>query len=317
MRGHKLLDHSGIVYGIVAPLAEIGSAVDVAQHTERGIRTQPVAVDTAEFPERFAVECVTALFGKNFAHVFVFGVVDTLVLHRGTCVELAAKVFVVLHTSFVAKTSELLQTHIHGMKRESRAGVVGVRVGPRMGHRGIVDREYLKELLPCSHCPVDHLHKVEEIAHTEILLCAHGECRYGHTGATPCRTGVDHTLSAHHQGIMLVGGHNVHHSVVATLPGLQFMSGAVENHKLVSEGQRHLTQVDAYRPAGEIMVIHYKGTGRIPGAKRLVIAAYGHYFIGSHHRGLDIDSDSPAGDGQQQVAVVAAVHALGKYRGII
>ena len=137
------------------------------------------------------------------------------------------------------------------MKRESRAGVVGVRVGPRMGHRGIVDREYLKELLPCSHCPVDHLHKVEEIAHTEILLCAHGECRYGHTGATPCRTGVDHTLSEHHQGIMLVGGHNVHHSVVATLPGLQFMSGAVENHKLVSERQRHLTQVDACRPAGK------------------------------------------------------------------
>ena len=121
--------------------------------------------------------------------------------------------------------------------------------------------------------------------------------------ATPAQRhagrGVDHTLSEHHQGIMLVGGHNVHHSVVATLPGLQFASGAVENHKLVSERQRHLTQVDACRPAGKSWSFITRGTGRIPGAKRLVIAAYGHYFIGSHHRGLDIDSDSPAGDGQQ------------------
>ncbi len=156
-----------------------------------------------------------------------------------------------------------------------------------MGHRGVVDRQNLKELLSCDNSPIDHLLKVEEVAHAEVIITAHREHGNGHTRSAPCRTGIDETHSAHNERRTLVLGYYVHHSIVAVLPGEQLTGSLVKNHKLVTERQMNLLVGKRYAPFREIAVVHHQGIFGIPLADCLVVAAQCKHLIGAHHRSVD------------------------------
>ena len=68
------------------------------------------------------------------------------------------------------------------MQGEGGIGVVGIRIHPVPGHRGIVDREQLEHPLAGLSRPVSHLLEVVELADAEVLLAAQGEDGDGGAG---------------------------------------------------------------------------------------------------------------------------------------
>ena len=73
------------------------------------------------------------------------------------------------------------------MQSKCRISVVRIGIGPRAGHRSVVDGQELKEILAGEHEPVHHFLQVIEIAYAKIIFRANREYGNRHTGSAPGR----------------------------------------------------------------------------------------------------------------------------------
>ena len=215
---YKSFEFFGGVFGHVAPCGEVGRAIGIAEHAICRIGYEPGAVGVDECLEIFRFHCLGAILGEEFAGICVFGVVDFLVIHILQSVELSGYGVVVGLALGILEASHLAKAQVHGVQSEGRVGVVGVGVGPGVGHCGVVDREHLDEFLACGGRPVGHFHQVEEFAYAEIILGAEREYGDGHAGAAPGCFRVDKAHPGHNHAFAFGGRHVVEMSVGASLP---------------------------------------------------------------------------------------------------
>ncbi len=115
-----------VVYGILTPLAEFGSVVHVAQHAERGIRGEPLAVLIDKLLEFRRVESLLPFLGEYLARILVFSFVDTLIVDRRERIKLLAQVLEVSPPAFVVQQTEFAQTQIHRVQCKCGIGIVWI-----------------------------------------------------------------------------------------------------------------------------------------------------------------------------------------------
>ena len=277
----------GIVNGIFAPLSKFGSAVKVTEHTESGVGCQPIGIRLDKILEFGRCERLLTLLTENLAGKLILRIVYALIVDLLEGIKFRAEVVEIFLTRLILQSAELAQAQIHRMEGKRGVGVVGIRVGPRMGHRCVVDGQDLEEFLSRHYSPVNHFLKVEEIAHTEVILGPyreHGDC---HTGAMPCGARVDETQSVDKHGGVLVLRNDVHDMVVTTLPGKHLAGHLVEDDKLIVEWQVYIIERKHDIPHRETGIAHHDSLLGIPCAERFIVTADGKHFVAAHHRGCD------------------------------
>ena len=172
MGGDEFADTFFVVDSHVAPALHFGCVVDVAQSAESGVGGQPRLVLFDKRLEIGRFHCLGAFLGKKLAGIGVLDIVDSFVVDLRQRVEAPALGGVICAAFGVGENSHLLKAQEHRMEGERRVGVIGVGVGPRVGHRGVVDGQNLNEALSGRGGPVDHCLEVDEVADSEVLFAA-------------------------------------------------------------------------------------------------------------------------------------------------
>ena len=224
-----------------------------------------------------------ALGGEHLAHIFGFCAVHALVVHSWQRVEFAAEALEFLTLGLVAYCAQFLQAKVHRVQGEGGVCVVGVRVGPCVGHGGVVHRQELHECLSCGHSPVDEFEQVVEIAYAEIVVAAEREHGNGGAGTSPQGHVVDESHSCQHCGGGRIGLH-VDAAVVASFPGNEFSAGGIEHHEFELRSHRSFAHRHVDFPHRIFGAIHTACPAGIPQAKTFGGAAEGENLAWCEHR---------------------------------
>ena len=166
--------------GPLAPFREVGRAELVAQGAENGVGEEPVPVvlDEGLVFRAFHDLAACRAFVYAFEQAGLLGVdADIVDLRQGVELRLEFLVGGRLAHAGGGKVEELR------MQGKGAVGIVGVRVHPVPGHRGIVDREQLEDALARAGRPVGHLLEVVELSDAEVLFAAQREDGDGGAGA--------------------------------------------------------------------------------------------------------------------------------------
>ena len=137
------IDLGGIIGCILAPLSKVGRAILVAQHAECSIRHKPLLILSHESLILVALNHPGALLCEDFVEIGYLALVDALIVNLWQGIELASQIVVVQTALGISQDTQLRQSQIHRVQSKARVGVVGVRIGPCVGHRGVVDGQYL------------------------------------------------------------------------------------------------------------------------------------------------------------------------------
>ncbi len=260
--------------------------------------------------EFLKAECLGAFLGEEFAEIFDFAVVHALVVYLRECVELGGQVAVVLHALGVGKHAHFLKAQEHRMERESRVGIVGIRVGPRVGHRRIVDRQKLEHGLSGGFGPVYHGDEVIEVAYTEVGLGAEREHGDGRAGAFPKVEGIDEAHAREHGGSVSEGS-DAEGTVLSAFPHFDIAFVVDDEELELCAGLDSLGRnVDL--PQGEVSMTQHGRFGRIPCSERFGLAADGHFPAFSDHRCGDAYGDISGSGNDCLVCIAVAEYTFGE-----
>ena len=171
--------------GVVAPLAEVGGAIFIAEGRESGIGDEPGIISVEEAVKFRAGEGFVAFLIENGPCIGNLGGHNPLIVNVREGLKLLALQLKVVSRCFIADASEFFKAEVEGMEGYGRVGVVGVRVRPGVGHGGVVDRENLDDAhLPVGG-PVGHEFEVFKVTDSEVVGAAEGEHGDGHSGSVP------------------------------------------------------------------------------------------------------------------------------------
>ena len=115
---HQLFHLFRVVNGILAPAAEVGRAVEIAEHTERSIGGKPGGIVFYEFTERGRFHRLSADFAEQLFCEFRFGSVYALVVNLLKRVEFTGEVIEISLTVGVGQLAKLAYAQIHRMQGE-------------------------------------------------------------------------------------------------------------------------------------------------------------------------------------------------------
>ena len=158
------------------------------------------------------------------------------------------------------------------MKRKGGNNVIGIRVAPVSGTGCIVDRQQLDDLHTGGFCPVDETPQITEVTHTKGMGATQREHGHHHTGSPPRTFLHTETLTIkHHHGTipeLRVRGREsdiqFHPTVVAFLPGHQFIGLVVDDHIFIFQRQQDGIDIRREHPLTLAQVFHPQITGGIP-----------------------------------------------------
>ncbi len=199
------------------------------------------------------------------------------------------------------------------MEGENGVGLVGIRVGPGMGHRGVIDGEHLDEPLAGLGSPVDKHLDVVKFTYAEVFLRPEGEHRYGHTGSAPRGLGVDKPYAGHCHALTLCGGFDNHPAIVATLPAYDIAAILLEDKELVFNLFGELVEGKRAAPCGEECVAHHDSFGGIPVAHGVASARNSQHLVGGHHRSVAAQQHRGGLNLGRHRAAFATAHAIGEH----
>ncbi len=223
-----------VVFGIAFPFLQNGFPVFVAQITIADIGKKPRLV----FLHKGAI-----VFRRHhrllFLEVKLPGITRlqrqyALVIEFGQAVQLLCLLeenflFLFLFQGIIPATQ------INGMKCIGRYAVVGIRIAPCFGGRGIVHRQQLQQLLPGSHRPIDRLAQVGKIANPETLFAPQGKKRNRRARAPIRKAVVPEKQRPFHIYLVTLFPRQgyIQNTVPAVFPMHGVTAMPVHNHKLV------------------------------------------------------------------------------------
>ena len=316
MRLRKIIHFLVGIIGIFSPESIVGILIHLAQYAPCGIRTQPIFVFKNEFLVIGTLACGLSLLCEEFAQILLLAVVHLLVVHILESIELCGKRMIIIAPLFALQRPYFPEIEEHRMECKSGIRLVRIRIDPGAGHRCVVHRQKLKDLLARFRTPVHHLLDAGKISDAEIAIRADGEYRDGRSGAFPVILRIRKPDAVDNDLLCSNIGTYSENPVVDVFPALHLLGGFVENHEFIFE--RYLQRREGkillpYRKAG---IIHKHGISRIPVTESIALAGNGEYFVGLHHRSLYRELHGSRLRRQRLVAERAAKHTVDKRRRI-
>ncbi len=303
---------------VLGPLAEAGSAVEVAIVAEGCIGHKPLLVGLEVLLEVGRFHGLGALLLVELFHVGQLGLVHALVVDFGQRVELGLQLAVVLATAGVGQLRQLPQVDVLRVQGVDADAVVGVAVGPGVGDGGVVDGQHLQGLLPGRGHIVDHVLEVAEVAHAEAACRLERE--HGHHGAgdapvaygeAGCGQLIDHAVALLELG-------QRHGAVAVDFPQDGLVVAVAEGYKLeFYHVALELAGIEHGHPLVARVLGHGYGLEHRPAAQRLPAAHQGKAVACAQLRRAHLEHHCGVVVGGRHGHGVAVCQALGDGRAVV
>ena len=156
-----------------------------------------------------------------------------------------------------------IQIGILWMEGEDTDTGIGIRVGPRMGERGIIDRQDLQNSLTGGRNPVNHLLQIAKVTYTKTGSATQREDRHQCSGETFLLVVEDWLGKFKDQTIASLNKRQCHRTVVTSLPNR--ITAVLDNHELIGDDRTmEGGGVKNSHPLIGLMLAHHDSLAEIP-----------------------------------------------------